>query len=102
MTLLGDAAHPMLPFLAQGGGMAIEDAMVLGRCLLQGDDIAASLRRYERLRRARTARVQKQARKMGKIYHYSNPMAALRDRVMAMQSGRKLTDRYSWIYRHRT
>ena len=102
VTLLGDAAHPMLPFLAQGGGMAIEDAMVLGRCLVRGQDVAASLRKYERLRRYRTARVQKEARKLNKIYHYSNPMAHLRDMAMNMRSGEKIIERYNWLYRHKS
>lgn len=60
-TLLGDACHPMLPFMAQGAGMAIEDAIVLGRAL-EGvgaqDDVAAALRRYEDTRKQRTAEVQ--------------------------------------------
>ncbi|MFN0264037.1 FAD-dependent monooxygenase [Tepidamorphus sp. 3E244] len=101
VTLLGDAAHPMLPFLAQGGGMAIEDAMVLGRCLVQGRDIASSLRKYERQRKQRTARVQREARKMSKIYHYGNPMALARDKVLKIKTGQKLVDRYRWIYSHK-
>lgn len=59
VTLLGDAAHPMVPFLAQGAGMAIEDAAILARCLgADRDDPVRGLRRYEDLRRDRTARVQ--------------------------------------------
>ena len=49
-TLLGDAAHPMLPHAGQGAAQALEDAVVLGRCLAASDEIAAALRRYERLR----------------------------------------------------
>ena len=56
-TLLGDAAHPMLPFMAQGAGMAIEDGVVLGRCLL-GDDPQAELLVYQHARQERTARIQ--------------------------------------------
>lgn len=55
VTLLGDAAHPMLPFLGQGAGMVIEDAMVLARLLEAHDDTIAALARYEELRRPRTA-----------------------------------------------
>ncbi len=57
VTLMGDASHPMLPFMAQGAGMAIEDGVVLGRCLL-GDDPEAELKRYEQARQDRTARIQ--------------------------------------------
>ena len=57
VTLMGDACHPMLPFMAQGAGMAIEDGVVLGRCLA-GDDPEAELKRYERARQERTAKIQ--------------------------------------------
>ena len=60
-TLLGDACHPMLPFMAQGAGMAIEDAIVLSRALdgvTKDSDVAAALRRYENTRKERTAEVQ--------------------------------------------
>ena len=59
VTLLGDACHPMMPFMAQGAGMAVEDAVVLARCLHEGmADIPAALRRYEQARMARTAEIQ--------------------------------------------
>ena len=60
MVLLGDACHPMMPFMAQGAGMAIEDAVVLSRALTNArpDDIRAALARYERARQDRTARIQ--------------------------------------------
>ncbi|UPG73370.1 FAD-dependent monooxygenase [Roseomonas gilardii subsp. gilardii] len=59
ITLLGDACHPMMPFMAQGAGMAVEDAVVLARCLDAGaGDIPAALRRYEQARMARTAEIQ--------------------------------------------
>lgn len=57
VTLMGDACHPMLPFMAQGAGMAIEDGVVLGRCLV-GDDPVAEMKRYEQARQDRTARIQ--------------------------------------------
>ena len=62
VTLLGDAAHPMMPTLAQGAVMALEDAFVLGRSLATGDGIPAGLAAYEAQRRPRTARAQLQAR----------------------------------------
>jgi salicylate hydroxylase/6-hydroxynicotinate 3-monooxygenase len=60
IALLGDAAHPMTPYMAQGGATAIEDAAVLTRCLLavEADDVEASLRSYEATRRPRTSRIQ--------------------------------------------
>ena len=82
IALLGDAAHAMLPFAAQGAGMAIEDAAVLAKCLGEtqndgGPTIAAAMQRYARLRRARVARVQRAARQAGRIYHLTGA-AALR------------------------
>ena len=61
VTLLGDAAHPMLPFLAQGAAMAIEDAAILSRCLEGVNDragVGAALARYETTRKARTSKIQ--------------------------------------------
>jgi salicylate hydroxylase len=71
VTLLGDAAHPMLPYLAQGAVQSIEDAALLGRCL-QGKraaDAPSALREYERLRSPRTSKIQVGARREGTIYH---------------------------------
>lgn len=98
VTLLGDAAHPMLPFLAQGGGMAIEDALVLGDCLARNEDVPAGLRVYERLRQPRTARVQQAARFTGGVYQMGGPLAFVRNAVMSGTSGDKLRARYDWIY----
>jgi salicylate hydroxylase len=58
ITLLGDACHPMLPFMAQGAAMGIEDAVVLARCLAAGPDGAAALRNYEALRKPRASQIQ--------------------------------------------
>jgi salicylate hydroxylase len=78
VTLLGDACHPMLPFMAQGAVMAIEDGAVLATCLAGGhNDIAVALKRYEALRLPRTARVQAGARAQGAIFHLSSPLARL-------------------------
>ena len=81
VTLLGDACHPMLPFLAQGAASAIEDAAVLAACLANGSAIATGLRRYEALRRPRTAQLQRQARRNGRIFHLSGAAGWLRDHV---------------------
>ncbi len=69
VTLLGDAAHPLQPWFGQGGGMAIEDGYVLGRCLegVTSDGAEGALRRYERLRQPRTDRVLLGARQRGLV-----------------------------------
>jgi salicylate hydroxylase len=99
ITLIGDAAHPMLPFLAQGAGMAIEDAAVLAGCLSHSlDDPAQGLRAYERARQARTARAQQVSHKQGRIYGFSGPEALLRNLAMKTMGGERLRSRYDWIY----
>jgi salicylate hydroxylase len=69
VTLIGDACHPMLPFLAQGAVMAIEDAWVLSRKLKATKDIAAALTAYEAERKPRTTRAQRGARAQMGLYH---------------------------------
>ncbi|MCC6009040.1 MAG: FAD-dependent monooxygenase [Rhodobacteraceae bacterium] len=80
ITLLGDAAHPMLPFLAQGAAMAIEDGIVLANCLAAAgrDEAEAALSRYEALRKPRTSRVQLGARARAASMHLRSPWARLR------------------------
>jgi salicylate hydroxylase len=98
-TLLGDAAHPMLPYLAQGAAMAIEDAAALGRCIGQSpDDPAAAMRRYERLRLARTARTQHAARRNGAIYHMGGIKGLARTLALSALGGERLISRYDWLY----
>ena len=99
VTLLGDAAHPMLPFLAQGAAMAIEDAALLAACLDGGrQDPPAALRRYERLRRERTASVQRAARRNGDIYQWGGLDAQVRNFALKLMGGERLLARYDWIY----
>jgi salicylate hydroxylase len=98
VTLIGDAAHPMLPFLAQGAGMAIEDAAVLADCLGRYDDVPSALRAYEGARRHRTERVQSASRKQSRIYALTGPEALVRNMVMRFTGGEKLRSRYDWIY----
>ena len=74
-TLLGDAAHPMLPFLAQGAAMAIEDAVVLARCLVLEKSAERALLRYEQARTARTAKVQGWSRRNAVLFHLPGPAA---------------------------
>lgn len=98
VTLLGDAAHPMLPFLAQGGAMAIEDAAVLAAAMAGGGDAGKALRAYERARRKRTATAQKAARRQARIYGLTGPEALIRNLVMRAKGGEKLLARYDWLY----
>jgi salicylate hydroxylase len=99
MTLLGDAAHPSLPFIGQGAAMAIEDAVTLAQCLAADEaDPARALRHYEGLRWRRTARIQRASRMTGRIYHLHGPLAHLRDRALAAMGGEKLRERYDWLY----
>jgi salicylate hydroxylase len=100
VTLLGDAAHPMLPYLAQGAAMAIEDAAVLAQRLAQTtDDLPAALRAYEGQRRGRTARAQRAARRNGTLYHMGGAEALLRSLVLMAMGGNRLLQRYDWLYR---
>ena len=100
VTLLGDAAHPMLPFLAQGASMAIEDAAVLTQELARSpSDQVAALRRYEAARQPRTARVQHAARRMDFNYHVRGPAAFARDTALRVLGGRRLLAQHDWIYR---
>jgi salicylate hydroxylase len=99
VTLLGDAAHPMLPYLAQGAAMAVEDAAVLAQCLAGRTDEAAALRDYEDKRRMRTARTQKAARRNGTIYHMGGAGAFLRSIAFVAMRGTGLLRPYDWLYR---
>ncbi len=99
VTLIGDAAHPTLPFLAQGAGMAIEDAVVLADSLARHqNDPAAALRHYELLRRHRTGRVQQMSRKQGRIYGLTGPEAVIRNMGMRLLGSERLLARQDWLY----
>jgi 2-polyprenyl-6-methoxyphenol hydroxylase-like FAD-dependent oxidoreductase len=83
VTLLGDAAHPMTPNLGQGACQALEDAVVLADALRQIGDIAAALRAYEERRIGRTSTLVRQARQVGAVGQWQNPLACrLRDALM--------------------
>ena len=99
VTLIGDAAHPMLPFLAQGAAMAIEDAAVLADMLARHlDDPADALRAYEGARWHRTMRAQQAARRQARIYGLTGPEAFVRNLAMRGMGGEKLRARYDWLY----
>ena len=98
VALLGDAAHPMLPYLAQGAGMAIEDAHCLGPALAtRGLDAPAALRHYAGRRWQRNARVQAGAIRNGQIFHASGVVRWGRDAAMKLL-GERLLD-MPWLYR---
>ena len=96
VTLLGDACHPTLPFMAQGAAMAIEDASVLAACLANGVDVPSALLRYENLRRSRTARVQRGSRRNASVFHLSGTKAWLRDRVARRMQARTVDGLYGY------
>ena len=99
-ALLGDAAHAIRPYLAQGAGMALEDAAELGQCLgaVQGHgmDVPSALRRYAFNRWQRNARVQARAQRNGKIFHASGLMRFSRD--VAMKLGKERLLDVPWLY----
>ncbi|OAF15808.1 FAD-dependent monooxygenase [Bradyrhizobium neotropicale] len=103
IALLGDAVHAMLPFAAQGAGMAIEDAAVLARHLT-GDTtesaagVAAALKSYGRARQARVQKVQRTARQQGRIYHFTGPLAIARDLAIRALGPERMLARQDWIY----
>lgn len=103
-ALLGDACHPMLPFLAQGAVMAIEDAYILAREVSQEGDIAAALSAYEAQRKPRASRVQAVARQNASLFHRSNPLFQLGTYGPMWTAGKFLPGvvhgRHDWLYGH--
>jgi salicylate hydroxylase len=98
-TLLGDAAHPMLQYLAQGACMAIEDAVTLREAILACDhDLVAAFRLYESRRVVRTARVVLSAREMGRLYHASGVERLVRNSLFAGRTPEQYYDRVEWLY----
>src|SRR5215213_10230873 len=99
ITLLGDAAHPMLPFMAQGACQAIEDGAVLAACLRLIPDPVRALRQYEELRQERTATVQLAARRNETTFHLPDgPEQRDRDRRLAETSGERTVHRNAWVF----
>ncbi|WP_050931786.1 3-hydroxybenzoate 6-monooxygenase [Aestuariivita boseongensis] len=99
VALLGDAAHPMLQYFAQGACMAMEDAVCLSHELGNSDDLPAALIAYQDRRRLRTARVQLQSRQIGEhVYHPAGAHAALRNAVMSARGPADWYDQIAWLY----
>jgi salicylate hydroxylase len=93
-TLLGDAVHPTLPYMAQGANMAIEDAAVLARCLGGGDSVTEALRRYERNRAPRTSRIVRESTEHGELFHITDA-AEMREAFIRKDIARS---RREWLY----
>jgi salicylate hydroxylase len=99
VTLLGDAAHPMLQYLAQGACMAIEDAVTLAAALERtGCDFDAAFRLYEQARIPRTARVVLSARQMGRLYHAKGVERLVRNSLWKGRSNEGFYDALEWLY----
>ena len=98
VALAGDAAHPMVPFLAQGAAQAIEDADAFASALAREADVASALAAYSAARVARTTRVQREALAQARVYHMSGPLAFARDLGMRALGPEGLMRRYDWLY----
>jgi salicylate hydroxylase len=102
VTLLGDACHPTLPFMAQGAVMAIEDGMVLARALDTYPDIAQALRRYEDARRERTAKVVQGSAANAKRFHSQSLSTAAEAQAYLDRefSEARVQERYDWLFEY--
>ena len=99
VTLLGDAAHPMLQYLAQGACMALEDGVTLGEAVrVSGGDLTAAFARYERSRVTRTARVLLMTREMGRIYHAKGVERLVRNDLWKGRTPERYYDGLEWLY----
>lgn len=99
VTLLGDAAHPMIPCLAQGAAQAIEDAAALGRAFSEQPSVEAALDAYQDARMQRAAQVQRGSRRQGAYFHLRGPVASARDLAIRVLGGRGMFARNAWLYR---
>ncbi len=101
-TVLGDAAHPILPFLASGAVMAVEDAEVLAVEMARSpDDAVAALKAYEDRRMPRASRVVAASARMGEIYHMSGAMRLARNATLSAFPRQLLLRRQDWLYGYR-
>jgi salicylate hydroxylase len=100
VVLVGDAAHPPLPFLAQGGVMALEDAIILAELLrtVAAADMPARLLDFERIRRPRTTRVMEASARNGRAYHLDGLMRRARNAVLAATPPHLFMQQYDWLY----
>ncbi len=101
LALVGDAAHPTLPFIAQGAVMAIEDGWVLAACLAQNPDQQAALRHYQDLRRPRCLRIVEAANANARNYHLRGPARAVAHaglRGISKLAPTAMIERFAWLY----
>ncbi len=99
VTLLGDAAHPMLQYLAQGACMALEDAVTLGQAVrAHGGDLIGAFEHYEQSRVTRTARAALMTREMGRIYHAKGVERMVRDELWKGRTPGRFYDALEWLY----
>ncbi len=99
ITLLGDAAHPTLQYLAQGACMALEDAVTLGEALrVHNNNFGAAFALYQRSRVARTARIVLSAREMGRIFHAKGVERLVRNDLWKGRSPERFYDALEWLY----
>lgn len=99
VTLLGDAAHPTLQYMAQGANMAVEDAVCLAHCVDRHDgDVAAAFAEYPTRRRLRTARVQLTSRFYGDIFHAEGPARDLRNLLLPRRTAEQAYQGMAWLY----
>jgi 2-polyprenyl-6-methoxyphenol hydroxylase-like FAD-dependent oxidoreductase len=98
-TLLGDAAHPMVQYIAQGAAMALEDAICLGGAANECDgDFARAFQRYQELRMVRTARVQISSLMMSKLNHAKGIERKVRNSLFEGRTAEEFYDRLAWLY----
>lgn len=98
-TVLGDAAHPMTQYLAQGACQALEDAVVLGEALrFTGNDFVEAFKIYERVRIPRTARIVLSAREMGRVYHATGVERLVRNSLWVGRTRNQFYDALDWLY----
>jgi salicylate hydroxylase len=104
ITLLGDAAHPMLPFLGQGAATGMEDAFLLAKLISDSDDIPTVLAAYETERKPRTTRIQIESRTRGRSVQAHSGLARLarniQYRINALLDPAAPANRADWIYRY--
>jgi 3-hydroxybenzoate 6-monooxygenase len=98
-VLLGDAAHPMLQYLAQGACMATEDAVCLAeKAAAAPEDLPGAFKAYVQERYLRTARVQIMARVYGEFYHARGPAAELRNQMLSSRTPEESYEGIAWLY----
>lgn len=98
MVMIGDAAHGMEPYSAQGAAMAIEDAKVLADSLAEEQEIPKALSNFQKARSSRVKKVAKLARTNRQLYHMGFPFSTVRNIGMVFMSGKSLLERQAWIY----